>query len=335
MIVVTGATGMLGGHLLWHLLQENEELTGLRRPSSNLDDVKWIFRFYGDQEEHLFSKIRWVNADLEDRTGLEKIFQGADYVYHCAAMVDLGKNGEEMMRINAEGTRHVAEAALAAGIKKLCFVSSTSALAPAREGEKIDEKEPTEALPTTSAYGESKRRAEAAVKDVAEKGLNYVTVNPSVILGYSKKMSGSGELFKRVKAGLPFYTNGMNGYVAVEDVAKAMILLTKSDISGERFLISGADCTHKEILSLMAKGYGKTPPHIGMNRSLLLAVASLSEAAGKLFRFKPLLDRSSAKTALSRQQYNTAKLQAALPGFSFTPISRSIAAICKFDKANP
>lgn len=201
MVVVTGATGMLGAHLLWHLLQENESVSGLMRKKSKLDAVRAVFRFYGDNDGAFFSKIEWQQGDVNDIESLKAAFCGAKQVYHCAALVNLGKNGAEMMRVNYEGTQRVADAALACGVEKLCFVSSTSALFANYEGREISE-EPENGDETTSVYGESKRLAEAALKRAGERGLRYVTVNPGVILGYSQEMNGSGELFKRVRSGL-------------------------------------------------------------------------------------------------------------------------------------
>ena len=70
-----------------------------------------------------------------------------------------------------------------------------------------------------------------------QEGLNAVIVNPGVIIGPSFKEQGSGKLFKNVKNGMPFYTKGNTGFIAVTDVVKIMFDLVKSEIKNERFIL--------------------------------------------------------------------------------------------------
>ena len=330
MILVTGATGMLGGHLIRHLLQQNKQVVALMRNSSNQESLRSIFRFYGDDIEECMNRIEWREGDVEDFGSLCKAFEGIEYVYHCAAMVSLGKNNENMLRVNVDGTKNVVEAALINKVKKLCFVSSIAALPNGTGSILIDEETFFLENEKSSIYGESKRLAEKEIKKGIEKGLKAVIVNPGVILGYSKNMTGSGELFKRVKKGLPFYTGGQTGYVAVEDVVEAMILLMKSDISDERFVLVGENSFNKNVLRWMAEGYHQFRPFIGMNKSLLVS-AHVLEFMGKIFGYTPLIDTSSAKTAISKKTYSTQKFLSRFPNFKFTKIRETILAICEFD----
>lgn len=229
---------MLGGHLIRELLRENSEVAAIKRKSSETQSLKSIFGFYGDDVEDLYNRITWIEADVEDYYALCKAFEGIKYVYHCAARVNLGKNDNKMFEVNVGGTKNVVDAALINKVRKLCFVSSIAALSDGNGQNEIDEETPAVHNNTNTIYGESKRLAELEIKKGIDKGLDSVIVNPGVILGYSKEMKGSGVLFERVKKGMPFYTNGLTGYVAVQDVAKAMILLMKSDISDERYVLT-------------------------------------------------------------------------------------------------
>ena len=82
MILVTGATGMLGGHLIRELLRENSEVAAIKRKSSETQSLKSIFGFYGDDVEDLYNRITWIEADVEDYYALCKAFEGIKYVYH-------------------------------------------------------------------------------------------------------------------------------------------------------------------------------------------------------------------------------------------------------------
>lgn len=323
MILITGATGMLGGHLIWHLLRENSQVIAIKRANSDTDNLKSIFQYYGGNADELFRKIIWKEGDVENFDSLLSAMEGVEYVYHCAAMVNLGKNSQRMLDVNVGGTENVVKAALQRNVKKLCFVSSIAALPNGNGSDPIDEQTPFTKNERTSLYGESKRQAENAVNKGISQGLQAVTVNPGVIIGYSKNMTGSGELFKRVKAGLPFYTNGMTGYIAVQDVAKAMILLMKSEINGEHFVLVGENKTHKDVLRSIADGYGKYRPFIGMNKSMIYA-AFVLEMLGKIFRFTPVIDSSSAKISISRKKYSSEKFLKAFSDFQFSSVEETI-----------
>ena len=167
-------------------------------------------------------------------------------------------------------------------VKELCLVSSIAALPAGNKLDVIDELTPFGENETISLYGESKQMGEKAVNEGIAQGLDAVIVNPGVIIGYSKNRTGSGELFKRVKSGMPFYTNGITGYVNVQDVAEAMILLMKSSVRNDRFILVGENKCHKDILQKIAAGYGKFRPFIGMRKSLIY-IAWVLEILGKLF----------------------------------------------------
>ena len=322
---------MLGGHLIRELLRENSEVAAIKRKSSETQSLKSIFGFYGDDVEDLYNRITWIEADVEDYYALCKAFEGIKYVYHCAARVNLGKNDNKMFEVNVGGTKNVVDAALINKVRKLCFVSSIAALSDGNGQNEIDEETPAVHNNTNTFYGESKLLAELEIKKGIDKGLDSVIVNPGVILGYSKEMKGSGVLFERVKKGMPFYTNGLTGYVAVQDVAKAMILLMKSDISDERYVLTAENCLHKDVLRWMAEGYDVMRPFIGMNRSLPV-IACMLEFLGKLFGFTPIIDRSSARVAISKKSYSSQKFLSVFPDFKFSDIRYTIIQIGEFDK---
>jgi len=105
MILVTGATGLVGGHLLWHLLQENENVAAIKRITSNLQPLRTIFSFYTNEPDLYLNKIDWRTADVLDEKSLEKAFSQIDVVYHCAAIVSLGNGSNAMIETNVQGTK--------------------------------------------------------------------------------------------------------------------------------------------------------------------------------------------------------------------------------------
>lgn len=333
MILVTGATGLVGGNLMWHLLQENECISAIRRATSDLRPLRSIFSFYTDTPDDFLSRIDWEIADLLDEASIKSALQNIKTVYHCAAVVSLGNNSDVLMETNVRGTRNIVQAAMKAGVENFCFVSSIAACGKANGKNLIDENTPWTEYEKRNAYSLSKYYAEQEVWKGIENGLNAVIVNPGVILGVSGTNSGSSQLFTQVKKGLLFYTNGGSGYVDVQDVVKAMLLLVKHKLYGERYVLVSENCSNKQVLSWMADGYKKQRPFICIGKSTLWLVGVVSEMMGKLLRFKPLIDRSTARSATTRAYYSSQKIQEKT-GFKFTLIQNCILSICRFDRNN-
>ena len=331
MILVTGGTGMVGGHLLWHLLQENERVSAIRRTKSNLKPLRAIFCFYTSKPDDYLARIDWEIADVLDEASIQKAMQNVRLVYHCAAVVSFENNAGILLDTNVRGTRNVVQAALENSIEKLCFVSSIAACGNAANRMKIDEKTVWTAHTNRSVYSRSKFYSEQEVWIGIEQGLNTVIVNPGVILGVSGNDTGSSQLFAQVQKGLMFYTNGGTGYIDIKDVVSVMIALMKSNISAERFVLVSENCSNKDTLSWMADGFGKRRPFIPVGKSMLLFVGILSEFFGKIFSFSPIIDREIARTATQRKYFSSGKIEDSL-GCTFTPIAKSIREICDFRK---
>jgi dihydroflavonol-4-reductase len=88
MILVTGATGLLGTHVLAELSKRGLQIRALKRSGSNLKLVEDIFTFYfGEDGKKRFEKIEWIEGDILDIVSLEKAIEGCHTVYHCAALV--------------------------------------------------------------------------------------------------------------------------------------------------------------------------------------------------------------------------------------------------------
>ena len=130
MILITGATGLVGSHLLFQLIEAGENCKALYRSEYKIKLVEKLFHYYNSPDaEVLFSKIIWIKGDLNDPESLESLFLNVDYVYHCAAKVSFFKaDFEACMKENRNATANVVNYSLKNGVKKLCYVSSTAAI---------------------------------------------------------------------------------------------------------------------------------------------------------------------------------------------------------------
>ena len=202
MILVTGATGLVGSHLLVKLLQEEKEVKALFRTEKKIEAVKNVFQH--KKSIHLFEKINWIKGDITDVPTLNIAFENITHVYHCAALISFDPNDEEVLRkVNIEGTANVVNCCIDFGIKKLCHVSSIAALGDTREYEySITEETEWNPEKLHGDYAISKYGSETEVWRAQQEGVDVVIVNPGVIFGYGFPTQGSGIIINKVKNGL-------------------------------------------------------------------------------------------------------------------------------------
>jgi len=156
-----------------------------------------------------------------------------------------------------------------------------------------------------------------------------VIANPSTIIGYGDWNTSSCALFKNVYNEFPWYSNGINGFVDVEDAARAIVLLMEENISGERFIINSDNWPFQKLFNTIATAFQKKQP-TREGTPLLAALAWRMEKVKSFFTGdKPLLTKETARIAHSKTNFSNRKILKALPGFSFTPLEQSIENACK------
>jgi dihydroflavonol-4-reductase len=308
MILVTGGTGLVGSHLLLHLVESGENVCAIFRKLERIEKTKKIFSYY--KKEFLFEKIKWTEADILDIPSLEIAFVNIEYVYHCAALISFDPKEEAQIRkINIEGTANIVNFCLAKNIKKLCFVSSIAALGDLKEHESIIN-EQTEWNPEKlhSDYAISKYGAEMEIWRGQKEGLTTVIVNPGIIIGPQIWQEGSGILFKKIENGFPFFFSGTTGFISVQDVVVIMIQLMKSDKANERFLLIATNLSFQELFNAIADALQVKRPYIYINPLLISILWRLDWFCSTFFRTKRTLDKHSAKSLYSTTLYSNAKV---------------------------
>lgn len=317
MIFVTGGTGLLGSYLLRDLAARGQEVCALYR--SNIPDEPYA------------KAVHWIQGDILDVVLLEEIMQKVKQVYHCAAVVSFNPAKKyEMLKINAEGTANVVNAALAGGVEKLVHVSSVSALGRNETGTPISEEDKWDEEKSKSAYGKSKYFAELEVWRAVSEGLNAVIVNPSTILGVGKwEKDGSSAIFKKAYEEFPWYTDGITGFVDVADVAKAMIQLMESDISGQRFIVSAENVAFKDVFTGMAGAFNRKPPYKKAPAFMIKLLWRLEKLRSFFSSKDPLITKETAGSAQRKTYYNNSKLLKSLPGFQYKSLQKTIKEYCE------
>lgn len=314
-ILVTGASGLVGSHLLRLLIKQGKKVSALYR--SNIPDFEQA------------GKVNWIKGDILDVIALEEALNGIQQVYHCAAIVSFNpKEKKQLHATNIEGTANVVNASLNTGVEKLLHVSSVAALGRIRVNETITEKMKWSSQTSNSEYGKTKHLAEMEVWRGVGEGLNAVIVNPTIILGTADWNKSSSTIFKNVYKEFPWYTEGITGFVDVADVVRAMTILMDSEIISERFIISAENTTYHHLFDLIAKGFGKRLPYKRVTPFIASVVWRLEKIKAAFTGKNPLITKETAATALAKAHFDNSKLLKYLPSFSYQPLEQSIQRIC-------
>jgi len=327
MVLVTGATGLVGAHLLYALAQKKEKIRAIYRSEERLGQVEKIFGYYTANPKELTTIIEWVQCDITDVEKLRTAFDSIEKVYHCAAYISfdpshLGK----LQKSNVEGTANIVNLCIEHRIKKLCHVSSIATLGTPKKGGHIDEESEWNPM-DASVYALTKYDAEMEVWRGTQEGVPAVIVNPGVILGPGQWHRGSGALFGHNSKKRSFYLPGGTGFIGVRDVVKTMLLLVESGIENERYILVSNNLSFKEVQSKIAKGFNLPPATIGVRPWQLELFWRWDWLKSTVTRSKRVLSRSVAKSLCKTDRYGNKKIREAL-GITFEALDEVISFSC-------
>ena len=321
MNLVTGATGLLGTHLMMELLSRGERVRALARPSSNRKSVEDVFRFCNN---NLFGNIEWVEGDVLDIDSLEQAMQGCSHVFHCAAIVSYHPSERaEMYRVNTEGTANVINMALHLGNIKVGFVSSIAAIGKAKNNEQVDEESEWVENDMNTHYAITKQLSEMEFWRGIHEGLEGVAFNCGFIIGPGSFERSSPSLFRKLNEGMRFYPPGGTGFIAVSDAAWCIAELTLGPTTHERFILVTENRSMKEIFQLVAQSLGVKVPTQEAKPWILQVARAAEWLKERTTGRKALVTRETVKNASLRFYYDSSKMQRAT-NLKPTPISEAI-----------
>ena len=322
MILVTGATGILGRVIVLELLKQGKKVRATKRKSSNINDVKHSFQFYTENPEEFFNKIEWIDVDFDDIDSLKTALINVEEVYHCAAKVSFHPDDrKEMYHSNIVGTRNLLFACENSSVKKFCFVSSVAVLDGTDENGKVTEDSNFNPKLRHSKYAKSKHFSEMEVWRASAEGLKTVIINPGVIIGSGNWQSSSGEIFGTFEK-FPYAMSGSSNYVDVRDVANIAIALMERNIFGERFLIISENKKLVEVANLIRQQLGKSQAKV-LPKWILNVGYVLNLLLGWLITPLRLLNRINIQAVTSHHLLSNNKIKDRLD-YQFIPITESI-----------
>ncbi len=296
MIVVTGANGLLGSHLLHRLLKENVPVIGVKKPESDVTHLKNL------------AHIEWRNANLLDAEAMMQALEGATTVIHTAAQVSFNPRARnKIIEVNEGGTRNVVNACLALKVNHLIHVSSIAAIGRQKGFHHINEENKWVDGELNTDYAESKYLAELEVWRGHEEGLKISVINPSVILAPPNQTKSSSQIFHYVMNEKLFYTEGQINFVDVRDVVEMIWQMHVQKIYGERFIANAGHTTFQNLFLQIARRMNKRPPSIKLPSTLLTLLANLEELRSRITGKEPLITRQSTKVAKEFFYYSNEK----------------------------
>jgi nucleoside-diphosphate-sugar epimerase len=321
MIAVTGATGLLGAHIVRQLVKDNIPFIALKREGSDtalLDDLK--------------DCITWRNADVSDALRIHEALQGCSAVIHSAAIVSFNqRRAGELEEVNVNGTKNVVNACLENGVRRLIHISSVSALGRQKGETIIREDHKWVDNPLNNIYAISKYQAELEVFRGQEEGLSTIILNPSLILAPSDWTKSSARLFRYVWKKRPFYFDACMNYVDVRDVATCAIRFVNLNHEAQRIIINAGSVSFISFFKKVAANFQVPPPWIKLSKSTLNLLAKLESARTFFSKSEPLVSREAVQLAGSQFLYDNEKVKNILD-FEFQTIDNTVDWCCAYYK---
>jgi dihydroflavonol-4-reductase len=248
--VVTGASGHLGANVVRALIAAGETVRAV--------DVRRGAVLEGLDAE-------FVQGDVLDPATLVTAFAGAEFVLHLAARISIaGDPDGSVRRVNVDGVRHVAEAALAVGVRRVVHCSSLHAYDVGAIDGPVRENGPRATDPRLPAYDRSKAAGEDELRRVVDRGLDAVILNPSGMVGpVDPEPSRMGRaLLAMFRGRLPVSVSGSFDWVDVRDVAAAVVAAADRGRTGENYLVGGHRAPFRELGRLAAEVSDRKPPRL-------------------------------------------------------------------------
>ncbi|WP_067692001.1 NAD-dependent epimerase/dehydratase family protein [Nocardia jejuensis] len=266
-VAVTGAAGFLGTNLLRLLTDRGHEVTAIDRVRPTTSEPG----------------ITWVTGDVLDPASMRECLQGAEIVYHLVAMITLEHKNDIAWRVNTEGVRIVAEAALEVGVRRMVHTSSIHAFNQYSCGGTINERAPRSIDPDLPVYDRSKWQGEIELRKVIDKGLDAVICNPTGVYGPVDNSDSriNVTLWDSARGRTPIMIGGGFDLVDVRDVAMGLVLAGERGKTGENYLLGGHFVNMLEITRKAAEINGRFKPAFAIPPKVIAACLPVLEPVSR------------------------------------------------------
>ena len=307
--LVTGATGLVGNAIVRALADAGTPVRALVRDADRARAM-------------LPAEVRLVTGDVTEPETLPEAMAGVDLVFHAAGLPEQFLRDERQFDVvNRGGTRHVLDAAQAAGVRRVVHTSTMDVFGAERGGTLVETRPDAEPKPT--AYERSKVAAEREVDRAVNNGQDVVVVNPGATYGPGPVVGGLNVFFERMLNGkVPMVPPGGMSVVYADNLATAHLAAADKGRTGERYLIADGHASNRELAELSAAECGRKVPRDAPT-ALMKVVAHATTPLGRLLHFQPLLTPGELAFLLWDPRIDTTKAQREL-GFTPLPVDAGV-----------
>lgn len=309
-VLVTGANGFIGSHVVRSLLKRGHQVRALVRPNAdrrNLDGLD----------------VELVEGDLLKAGGVIDAATGCQAVIHTAGLVDTRPfSSWRVWEANLLGTSNALAAAHLAGVEKFVHTASIFSLGVGAQGQPVGEDVPYNLDGLRIPYIVARRAADAKAEELQAVGMPIVFVYPTYCIGpgvHDVRASPHRQIIAFLRGWMPFYSSGGLNVVDVRDVAEAHALALERGGVGSKYLAGGENVTFRELFTRLGT--------VAHRRQLMLPVPNAVVTAGgwamQWFSRAPLMDAAAARLMRYYWYYDSSKAQREL-GYSPRPLDETL-----------
>lgn len=318
-VLVTGANGFVGAHVVRALLREGAATRALVREQADLRALEGL-------------DCELARGDLRDREAVERAVRGCHEVYHVAADYRLWViDPAPMYAANVEGTRNLLAASHRARVRRIVHTSTVGTLGIPRGGVGREDT-PVTLAHMVGAYKRSKFLAEQEALKAAREGVPVVIVNPSTPIGpLDYKPTPTGRIIVDfLNRRMPAYLDTGLNLADVEDVARGHLLAAERGAIGAKYILGGENLTLAETLARLARLSGLPAPRVKLPYAVAWGFALGAEAVARaLTRRPPRASLTEVRMARKRMFFDCAKARVEI-GYNPRPIDDALARAIAF-----
>lgn len=322
-ILVTGANGMLGSNLIRELLKRGYTINAFVEKRINPFTIKEL-------------DVNVIYGDITNYDDVSSAMVGCDYVIHAAANTSVWpKRSEKINKVNIEGTQNIIDGVLQNKIERLIHVSTANAFGFGSKQDLGNEMKPSKSEKYKLDYMDSKHKAQQLVlKNVKEKNLPAIIVNPTFMIGAFDSGPSSGKMILSLyQKKIPGYTLGGKNYINVKDVVIAISNSLTQGRIGECYILGNQNLSFKDAFGIIAETIGVDKPTLKLHTPFACLYGLLCDGIATISKRTPQVSYNLSRIACDEHYYSSEKAKREL-GLPQTDIRYGIRECLQWFKDN-